>query len=173
MNHEQIAAKLEEKNIRPSVQRMAIYNFLAENPVHPTVDTIYTALSPQMPTLSRTTVYNTLRQFSECGLVQTITIEDGELRYDADTSNHLHFKCIKCGKIFDIFKPVELRHSFCKTDPKRKKFKPTSGEFARTALNSTEKESALPDSLPCNESGIPQQQPKLQQAKTKRTCCPF
>ena len=89
MNHEQIAAKLEEKNIRPSVQRMAIYNFLAENPVHPTVDTIYTALSPQMPTLSRTTVYNTLRQFSECGLVQTITIEDGELRYDADTSNHL------------------------------------------------------------------------------------
>ena len=71
MNHEQIAAKLEEKNIRPSVQRMAIYNFLAENPVHPTVDTIYTALSPQMPTLSRTTVYNTLRQFSECGLVQT------------------------------------------------------------------------------------------------------
>ena len=139
MNHEQIAAKLEEKNIRPSVQRMAIYNFLAENPVHPTVDTIYTALSPQMPTLSRTTVYNTLRQFSECGLVQTITIEDGELRYDADTSNHLHFKCIKCarncpvqaisgnreegyqidtnkcikcGKIYDIFKPVELPPQF-------------------------------------------------------------
>lgn len=112
MNHEQIAAKLEEKNIRPSVQRMAIYNFLAENPVHPTVDTIYTALSPQMPTLSRTTVYNTLKQFSECGLVQTITIEDGELRYDADTSNHLHFKCIKCGKIYDIFKPVELPPQF-------------------------------------------------------------
>ena len=112
MNHDQIAAKLEEKNIRPSVQRMAIYNFLAENPVHPTVDTIYTALSPQMPTLSRTTVYNTLRQFSECGLVQTITIEDGELRYDADTSNHLHFKCIKCGKIYDIFKPVELPPQF-------------------------------------------------------------
>ncbi|MGN0729485.1 Fur family transcriptional regulator [Treponema sp.] len=102
MNQDKIAAMLEEKNIRPSIQRMAIYKFLAENPVHPTVDTIYTSLSPKMPTLSRTTVYNTLRQFSECGLVQTITIEDGELRYDADTSNHLHFKCTKCGKIFDI-----------------------------------------------------------------------
>lgn len=108
MNNEQIAASLEEKNIRPSVQRMAIYKFLAENPVHPTVDTIYTALSPQMPTLSRTTVYNTLKQFAERGLVQTITIEDGELRYDADTSSHIHFKCTECGKIYDIFKPVGL-----------------------------------------------------------------
>ncbi len=108
LTQEQIAQKLISKNIRPSVQRIAILNYLIENPIHPTVDTIYLALSPSIPTLSKTTVYNTLKQFAELNLVQTITIEDGELRYDADTSNHIHFKCNSCGKIFDIFSSIEI-----------------------------------------------------------------
>ena len=104
----EIANKLIERNIRPSVQRMAVYGFLVENHIHPTVDTIYTALVPKMPTLSKTTVYNTLKYLVENKLVQTVTIEDGELRYDADTSNHLHFKCCKCGEIYDIFEILEV-----------------------------------------------------------------
>ena len=108
MNQNIIIEKLSEKNIRPSLQRMAVYGFLVENPIHPTVDTIYQALHPEIPTLSKTTVYNTLKQLVDCGLVQTVTIEDGELRYDADISNHLHFKCIKCGIVFDVFKEITL-----------------------------------------------------------------
>ena len=108
MNQNIIIEKLSEKNIRPSLQRMAVYGFLAENPIHPTVDTIYQALHPEIPTLSKTTVYNTLKQLVDCGLVQTVTIEDGELRFDADISNHLHFKCTKCGEVFDVFKEINL-----------------------------------------------------------------
>jgi Fe2+ or Zn2+ uptake regulation protein len=108
MNQNIIIEKLSEKNIRPSLQRMAVYGFLVENPIHPTVDTIYQALHPEIPTLSKTTVYNTLKQLVDCGLVQTVTIEDGELRYDADITNHLHFKCIKCGEVFDIFTEIPL-----------------------------------------------------------------
>ena len=108
MNQNIIIEKLSEKNIRPSLQRMAVYGFLVENPIHPTVDTIYQALHPEIPTLSKTTVYNTLKQLVDCGLVQTVTIEDGELRYDADISNHLHFKCINCGTVFDVFKEITL-----------------------------------------------------------------
>ena len=108
MNQNTIIEKLTEKNIRPSLQRMAVYGFLVENPIHPTVDTIYQALHPEIPTLSKTTVYNTLKQLVDCGLVQTVTIEDGELRYDADISNHLHFKCIKCEEVFDVFTEIPL-----------------------------------------------------------------
>jgi len=108
MNQNTIIEKLSEKNIRPSLQRMAVYGFLVENPIHPTVDTIYQALHPEIPTLSKTTVYNTLKQLVDCGLVQTVTIEDGELRFDADISNHLHFKCTKCGEVFDVFKEISL-----------------------------------------------------------------
>lgn len=94
---------LQQKGIRPSVQRLQIYQFLAENPIHPTVDKVYTALAPSIPTLSKTTVYNTLKLLEEHDLVQTIIIEDEQLRYDANTTQHHHFKCTKCGNVYDIF----------------------------------------------------------------------
>lgn len=93
---------IQEKGIRPSVQRTVIFEYLHEHPIHPTVDDVYTALSPDYPTLSRTTVYNTLKLFVQNGLVQVVKIEDDELRYDATTKPHIHFKCEKCGKIYDI-----------------------------------------------------------------------
>lgn len=103
VNDAQYADKINAKGIRPSVQRVAIYKYVCEHKTHPTVDTVYSALYPKYPTLSRTTVYNTLHLFSEQNLVQTIKIEDDELRYDANMAPHLHFKCTKCGKIYDIF----------------------------------------------------------------------
>lgn len=108
LTKQEIADKLASKKIRPSLQRIAVYDFLLKNPVHPTADNIYTALAPTIPTLSKTTVYNTLKQFAEAELVTTLTIEDGELRFDADTSSHIHFKCSECGKIFDIYEKMDL-----------------------------------------------------------------
>ncbi len=98
-----IAETLRTHGIRPSVQRIGIYRYLTENKNHPTADMLYTALQPSMPTLSKTTVYNTLRLFEHHGLVQTVPIENDEVRYDADTEFHVHFKCTRCGGICDIF----------------------------------------------------------------------
>ena len=108
LTKQEIADKLDSKKIRPSLQRIAVYDFLLKNPVHPSADVIYSALAPTIPTLSKTTVYNTLKQFAEAGLVNTITIEDGELRFDADTSDHIHFKCTECGKVFDVYENIEI-----------------------------------------------------------------
>ena len=94
---------LQDAGIRPSIQRTAIYGYLCEHPVHPDVETVYDALNPIYPTLSKTTVYNTLKLFEEKHIVQSIKIEDDKLRFDAEMRNHYHFKCTKCGKIFDIF----------------------------------------------------------------------
>lgn len=63
---------------------------------------IYDEVIKQIPTLSKTTIYNTLKTFSEKGLVSSITIEDNEVRYDADLTFHGHFKCIQCGMLYDI-----------------------------------------------------------------------
>ncbi len=97
-----LAQKMQEKGIRPSFQRIVIYKYLAENKNHPTVDAVYSALSPLHPTLSRTTVYNTLHLFAQNKLVQQVNIEDDQARYDVETEPHMHFKCTKCGKIIDI-----------------------------------------------------------------------
>ncbi|QTQ14339.1 transcriptional repressor [Treponema parvum] len=96
-------SKIAKKGIRPSVQRIAVYKYLCEHPDHPTVDMVYTALFPDYPTLSRTTVYNTLKLLTEHGLVRTIQLEEDKLRYDATTVPHIHFKCMECGKIQDIY----------------------------------------------------------------------
>ena len=61
------------------------------------------ALSPTIPTLSKTTVYNTLNLFIEKKAVQVLTIDDKNARYDANVSNHGHFYCRSCGKVYDIF----------------------------------------------------------------------
>ncbi|MDA3779619.1 MAG: transcriptional repressor, partial [Bacteroidales bacterium] len=72
------------------------------NKNHPTVDMIYKELVNEIPTLSKTTVYNKLKLFHEKGIIIIVNIEDNETRFDADTSNHGHFKCIKCEKIYDF-----------------------------------------------------------------------
>ena len=64
---EKVVERLQEHHIKPSVQRIAIMKYLMEHHTHPTVDEIYTALSPTIPTLSKTTVYNTLKILTEEG----------------------------------------------------------------------------------------------------------
>lgn len=94
--------RLLEHSIKPSMQRIAIMEYLMEHPIHPSADDIYTALSPSMPTLSKTTVYNTLKLFSEQGAVQMLTIDERNTNFDADTSPHAHFLCRRCGHIYDL-----------------------------------------------------------------------
>lgn len=99
------AETLRSKGISPSVQRIAIYDYLMEHSTHPTVDEIYKDLSPIIPTLSKTTIYNTLTLFQEHGLIDSFTIDDNNTHYDGDMRPHAHFKCTKCGKIYDITLP--------------------------------------------------------------------
>lgn len=98
---------LNHYRIKPSVQRMAIMNFLWINRIHPTVDDIYNALTDDIPTLSRTTVYNTLKLFVDSGAVLMLSIDEKNTRYDIDISAHAHFRCLGCDCIYDI--PIENR----------------------------------------------------------------
>lgn len=92
-----------ERGIRPSMQRLAIMDYLINHPIHPTIDDVYQALSNKVPTLSRTTVYNTLRMLSESQAAQMITIDEHRVCYDGNVESHVHFYCKKCGKIIDLF----------------------------------------------------------------------
>ena len=101
-----IAQILQTRGLRPSPQRLAVYKYLCSVKTHPSVDTIYNELIKEYPTLSRTTVYQTLEALYNCGLIQRFS-DEGEMRFDADTVTHGHFKCIGCGNISDIFWPKE------------------------------------------------------------------
>ena len=88
--------------IKPSVQRIAIMDYLVKNRTHPSVDEIYLALCKEIPTLSKTTVYNTLKLFVEHGAAKMLTIDERNACFDSDLSSHAHFQCKSCGKIFDM-----------------------------------------------------------------------
>lgn len=88
--------------IRPTYQRLKILEYLNLYHTHPTVDEIYISLCPTIPTLSKTTVYNTLKSFVKANIVDEIKIENTEIRYDILTDPHGHFKCNKCGKIYNF-----------------------------------------------------------------------
>lgn len=88
--------------IKPTLQRIAIMSYILEHRVHPTIEDVYNGLVANFPTLSRTTVYNTLRMFSEHSAAQMITIDEHRVCYDGNTQPHPHFICRKCGHVFDL-----------------------------------------------------------------------
>ena len=103
MNSEyNLVSVLSENKINASLPRIEILEYLYENRIHPNIDEIYSALSGKMKSLSKATVYNTLELFAKKGIVNNLYIENNEVRYDIRTDRHGHFKCIKCGKIFDV-----------------------------------------------------------------------
>ncbi len=105
---EDVKRYLDERGINPSYQRLKIYEWLLNNRTHPTVESIYKALLKEIPTLSKTTIYNTLNLFQQHGLVNALTIEENEVRYDINTEPHSHFKCKVCGKVIDLPIPRKL-----------------------------------------------------------------
>ncbi len=99
---EKVRDILRSRGINPSYQRMRIFEYLQGNKSHPTVDMIYDALISDIPTLSKTTIYNTLKLFAEKGIVSLLIIDQVELRVDPNIAPHAHLLCVKCGRIYDI-----------------------------------------------------------------------
>ena len=97
-----VAKHLLVHGIRPSVQRVAIMRYLMEHRTHPTVDDIYRDLHDEMPTLSKTTIYNTLSLLGEKNALSVLTIDSKNIHYDGDMSPHAHFLCRCCHRIFDV-----------------------------------------------------------------------
>ncbi len=92
---------LMDHQIKPSYTRVKIFKYLQEHKNHPTVDEIYQALTEELPTLSKTTVYNTLKLYIDHHLVKELVLKE-QKHYDLITTPHAHFKCDRCEQLFDI-----------------------------------------------------------------------
>jgi Fe2+ or Zn2+ uptake regulation protein len=99
---ENLSKLLSSKGVRPTYQRLKIIKYLKENRIHPTAEKIYQAILKEIPSISRTTVYNTLKMLVEHGLLVALSISGTEAHFDFETGLHHHFFCESCGKLFDI-----------------------------------------------------------------------
>lgn len=107
-NQEKITSILKDKEITPSYTRIRIYDYLSKDKVHVTVDEIYMDLLEFFPTLSKTTVYNTLKLFIEKEIARPVNLYDNKMRYELVRSKHGHLKCDICEKIYDIHADINV-----------------------------------------------------------------
>lgn len=101
-NNIELSKLLSEKGLKPTLIRLKILRYLRESMNHPTADVIFQNLLKNIPTISKTTVYNTIKSFLEKGIVMPVNITGTEIRIDLNTFCHHHFLCESCGAIFDI-----------------------------------------------------------------------
>jgi Fur family transcriptional regulator, peroxide stress response regulator len=100
--YEKYVKILKDHSLKITSPRLEILKYLDEHHTHPNVEEIYTTLKKKHPSLSRTTVYNSLETLKKNKIIQSLTISGSELRYDIEEGMHHHFICTHCGAIFDI-----------------------------------------------------------------------
>ncbi|QDR82752.1 Fur family transcriptional regulator [Sporomusa termitida] len=97
-----VTSLLRDKGFKVTPQRLAIYSALAATRSHPSAEMIYNDLQPLYPTMSLATVYKTIEILKELNLVQVLNVGEDSFRYDADTTNHPHVRCLTCGRVDDL-----------------------------------------------------------------------
>jgi len=97
-----LAQMLRAHGLRATAQRRAIYGLFAgtENG-HLSAEEVFQRARAELPELSRATVYNALGELAEAGLLGVVE-GPGPRQFDANVSPHHHFRCRRCGGLFDI-----------------------------------------------------------------------
>ena len=95
--------RLKEGKLRPTKQRLALSRLLFEGEErHLTAESLYEEACSHGIKVSLATVYNTLNQFTEAGLLREVVVAPGRSYFDTNTHHHHHFYCEEDGKLKDI-----------------------------------------------------------------------
>jgi Fe2+ or Zn2+ uptake regulation protein len=92
--------------LRRTKQREAILKVLRGVNSHPTADWIYEEVRKEIPNISLGTVYRNLKLLRESGEILEVDLSGTFSRFDGNPDNHYHFRCEKCGHVFDVDEPV-------------------------------------------------------------------
>lgn len=94
---------------RMTKQRKLILKTLQGSRLHPTAEKIHQLVKKTIPDLSLGTVYRNLEVLQQQGLVQKLEMAHFPSCYDANTDEHLHARCTRCGLVIDLdIDPDEL-----------------------------------------------------------------
>ncbi len=98
-----LAEKLRGAGLRPTQQRLALAQLLFENgDRHVCAEDLHAEAVDARVAVSLATVYNTLNQFTDAGLLRELAIEGDRSYFDTNTSNHFHFFHDATRQLMDI-----------------------------------------------------------------------
>jgi len=92
---------------RDTRQRDAILEVLEGVRTHPTADWIYEEVRKKIPRISKGTVYRNLKVLEEEGKITELNLNGTVSRFEVKQDCHYHFRCERCGRVFDLDVPVE------------------------------------------------------------------
>ena len=102
MARSDILVQFDLHNILPTSQRLEIAEILLAKSQHLSAEQIIDRLRESGSTVSKATVYNTLKLFGECGLVKELSLDPDRRYYDSSTVPHHHFYNVDTGEFTDI-----------------------------------------------------------------------
>ena len=95
--------RLKAAGLRPTRQRLALARLLLERgPRHVTAEELFQEARGADIHVSLATVYNTLHQFTNAGLLREVVVDMGQSYFDTNTSHHHHFFDERTGELTDI-----------------------------------------------------------------------
>jgi Fur family transcriptional regulator, peroxide stress response regulator len=94
---------LREAGFRMTPQRVAICQALAIRFDHPTAQSVYRQVKSTYPSLSMTTVYQTLDTLLRIGAITSLgTAGDDAVHFEVNTDPHINLACLTCHRIRDL-----------------------------------------------------------------------
>lgn len=102
MSRSEILAKFADHGILPTPQRLEVADVLLHKPQHMSAEQIIGKLRDNDSTVSKATVYNTLKLFEKHGLIKERVVDPERRFYDSATHPHHHFYNVDTGVLTDI-----------------------------------------------------------------------
>ncbi len=101
--------RLKSAGLRPTRQRVSLAKLLLETaPRHVTAEELFQEARAAGIPVSLATVYNTLHQFTEAGLLREITVDGSRTYFDTNVSEHHHFFVEGEGRLIDLVGEIEI-----------------------------------------------------------------
>jgi len=86
-------------------QRRVILEEIRSFDGHPTADEVYEAVRKRVPRISMSTIYRDLETLCDHGRIQVLEVGCSKKHFDANTKDHYHARCIRCGRVTNL--PVQ------------------------------------------------------------------
>lgn len=104
-SNEEIAGRLKKAGLRATPQRIQLLKLLFETNKHPTAEMLIKMAKEEDNPMSMSvgTVYNALDSFEKAGLIRRVHDNSEVMRYDANTSFHIHLINEDTNEIEDIY----------------------------------------------------------------------
>jgi Fur family transcriptional regulator, iron response regulator len=98
-----IAQRLRTAGLRPTIQRIALADLLFGGcHRHVTAEELHAEATDSGIVLSLATVYNTLHQFTNAGLIRALAVDGTRTWFDTNIEDHHHFFVEGEGTILDV-----------------------------------------------------------------------